>query len=262
MLYDSPSPFLRFVRRLLNPILRLFFNPTPVAHALAVQGKLNAAAAQADHSAARPNGIFHFEILQRVVTEISRVSLEAQSLALRVESLSAKVDFNERRVRGLEGSSVRAVRPQEAAGTPPSDAVPVPSTDSAAQQQSADSQPAQPGDAPRRRRRRRRGRRGTGGMTPTQGASGIPADSRCGRRRPGRRDRRRRGARQRHDSHRSGAGRVDRRAARRDRGAAGSSSARACHSQRDRLGGSETIRSRPDPRGMIVRINEDHQRRQ
>src|SRR6266850_607854 len=32
-LYDSPNGLLRFVRRLLNPILRLFFNPTPIAHA-------------------------------------------------------------------------------------------------------------------------------------------------------------------------------------------------------------------------------------
>src|SRR5258706_2454988 len=44
-LYDSPSGLLRFFRKLLNPILRLFFNPTPVAHALAVQGRLNSEAA-------------------------------------------------------------------------------------------------------------------------------------------------------------------------------------------------------------------------
>ena len=41
-LYDSPNGLLRFLRRLLNPILRMLFNPTPIAQALAVQSRLNA----------------------------------------------------------------------------------------------------------------------------------------------------------------------------------------------------------------------------
>ena len=120
-LYDSPSAVLRFVRRLLNPILRLLFNPTPVAHALAVQGRLSAEAAaretERDRRQAEWNAL-HYEILQRLVTEVSRVSLEAQSLSLRVESLGAKVDFNDRRVRGFEGTHVRAPRPQESTPAP------------------------------------------------------------------------------------------------------------------------------------------------
>src|SRR5712691_8426663 len=98
-LYDSPSAVLRFIRRLLNPILRLLFNPTPVAHALALQGRANAEAAaraaERDRRQAEWNAL-HYEILQRLVTEVSRVSLEAQSQSLRVESLGAKVDFNDR----------------------------------------------------------------------------------------------------------------------------------------------------------------------
>ena len=35
LLYDSPNGLLRFVRRMLNPVLRLLINPTPIAHALA-----------------------------------------------------------------------------------------------------------------------------------------------------------------------------------------------------------------------------------
>ena len=55
----------------------------------------------------------HYEILQRLALDISRASIESQSLALRVESLAAKVDFNERRVRTMEGTQVRTPRPQE-----------------------------------------------------------------------------------------------------------------------------------------------------
>jgi hypothetical protein len=168
-LYDSPSPVLRFIRRLLNPLLRLLFNPTPIAHALAVQGRLDAEIAareaERDRRQAEWNAL-HFEILQRVVTEISRVSLEGQSQGLRVESLSAKVDFNERRVRGIEGVSVRTTRPQEgAAAMPQTETVAAVASSNATTtaQQPAEGQPPQSGDAPRRRRRRRRGRRGAGG---------------------------------------------------------------------------------------------------
>ncbi len=188
-LYDSPSGLLRFVRKVLNPILRLFFNPTPIAHALAVQGRLNADAATRETERERRQlewNALHYEILQRLVTEVARVSLEAQSLSLRVESLSARVDFNDRRVRTFEGTQVRAPRPQETATAPqpqPSVAAAAPAEPTAAQppteaQQGQTGQP-QAGDPPRRRRRRRRGRRGMGAATgvgvPTETAAGARA---------------------------------------------------------------------------------------
>jgi hypothetical protein len=166
-LYDSPSAMLRFFRKLLNPILRLLFNPTPIAHALAVQGRMNAdiAAREAERERRQAEwNALHYEILQRLVTEVARVSLEAQSLSLRVESLSGRVDFNDRRVRAFEGTQVRPPRPQEGTTPPP----PQPGSATAAPQDSVAAPPsaeghqAQPGEAPRRRRRRRRGRRGTG----------------------------------------------------------------------------------------------------
>ena len=193
-LYDSPSGLLRFFRKLLNPILRLFFNPTPIAHALAVQGRLNADAAaretERDRRQAEWNAL-HYEILQRLVTDVARGSLEAQSLSLRVESLSGRVDFNDRRVRAFEGTQVRAPRPQEAAAAPPAQpgaAVAVPQEPTVAPlttegQQGQPGQP-QPGDQPRRRRRRRRGRRGTGTGTapgaPTETVAGAPAAASVG----------------------------------------------------------------------------------
>src|SRR5215216_7572366 len=110
-LYDSPNGFLRFLRKLFHPFLRMLFTPTPVAHALAQQSRLNTelATREADRDRRQAEwNALHYEILQRLAVDVSRASIEAQSLALRVESLATKVDFNERRVRTMEGTQVRA----------------------------------------------------------------------------------------------------------------------------------------------------------
>ena len=173
-LYDSPNGLLRFLRRLLNPILRLFINPTPVAHSLALQSRFNAELAARDAERDRRQAewnALHYQILQRLVLEVSRASIDAQSQGLRIESLAGKVDFNERRVRSMEGTQTqaRAPRPQET----------VQSTTAAASAGERVGQPSAtpasegvPGDQqqPRRRRRRRRGRRSSGGM-------GAPGDA-------------------------------------------------------------------------------------
>lgn len=168
-LYDSPNGFLRFIRKLLNPLLRMLFNPTPIAHALALQSRLNgeiaAREAERDRRQAEWNAL-HYEILQRLATEVSRESIETQSLALRVESLGGKVDFNDRRVRTMEGTQVRTPRPPQEPPAHTSQAAPTQAGETAAPPPSPD---AQPGEAPRRRRRRRRGRRGPG--------SGVPGDA-------------------------------------------------------------------------------------
>ena len=123
-LYDSPNALLRFIRKLLQPLLRMMFNPTPIAYALAVQSRLNAEIAareaERDRRQAEWNAL-HYEILQRLALDVSRGSIESQNLMMRVESLAAKVDFNERRVRSIEGAQVR-VRPQET--VQPAQAVP------------------------------------------------------------------------------------------------------------------------------------------
>jgi hypothetical protein len=166
-LYESHRGALRVIRRLLNPILKLFFNPNPLIHALNTQARMNAeAAAREAESAKRQTewNALHYEILQRLVTEVSRVSLEVQSLSLRVESLAAKVGFNERRVRGLEGTlhQPRPARPQEAAVGEKA-AVEVLPGGTAGEPTS---------EGVRRRRRRRRGRRsGMGGGQEAQPAA-------------------------------------------------------------------------------------------
>lgn len=171
-IYDSHRAILRFIRRLLNPLLKLFFNPNPLIRALHLQARLNveAAARESDRDRLQTEwNALHYEILQRLVTEISRLSLEAQALSTHVESLAARVDFADRRVRGLEGAMHQrptptsrpvdvapAPRPSEAGAAPE---VPVPGD-------------TPQGEGPRRRRRRRRGRRG--GVGPMEGGHVAP----------------------------------------------------------------------------------------
>lgn len=170
-LYDSPNGLLRFIRQLLRPFLRMLFNPTPIAHALAQQSRMNTELAaretERDRRQAEWNAL-HYEILQRLAIEVSRASVEAQSLSLRVESLAAKVDFNERRVRTMEGAQVQVRAPR-----PPDIGQPTQVATAPAASDGTPHQPVPPegqsGDVPRRRRRRRRGRRGP--------AIGAPADA-------------------------------------------------------------------------------------
>jgi hypothetical protein len=172
-LYDSPNGFLRLLRKLFNPLLRLLFNPTPIAHALAQQSRLNTELLQREAERDRRQvewNALHYEILQRLALDVSRASVEWQSLSLRVESLGAKVDFNERRVRSMEGTQApqaRPPRPQESTPAPQQTAATVTTTTDLVPQQPAPAE-GQPAGEPRRRRRRRRGRRGPG--------AGAPAD--------------------------------------------------------------------------------------
>ena len=172
-IYDSHRGLMRFIRRMLNPLLKLFFNPNPLIRALHIQAKLNVEAAERDAERDRRQtewNALHYEIVQRLVTEVSRATLELQALSLRVESLDAKVEFNERRVRGIEGSVHRA-RPQVVPGRPEPSAVSAPAPE--AEPASAEAPVAAPAEGPqtsesaRRRRRRRRGRRS--GMGPGEG---------------------------------------------------------------------------------------------
>src|SRR5678815_3383189 len=106
-IYDSHRGALRFIRQLLNPLLKLFFNPNPLISALHAQAKLNQAAALREAERERRQAewnALHYEILQRLVLEVSRTSLESQQLSMRIEALSAKVDFAERRARSLEST--------------------------------------------------------------------------------------------------------------------------------------------------------------
>ena len=163
-IYDSHRGALRLIRRLLNPLLKLLFNPNPVIGALHRQARLNAQRAERDADREREQtewNALHYEIVQRLVTEVSRVSLELKSMAMRIESLDAKLEFNERRVRGIEGSKYRSrpqTRPVEPVAAGPV-AVREASPAEASTGATTARVEAQPADPVKRRRRRRRGRR-------------------------------------------------------------------------------------------------------
>ena len=197
-LYESHRGLLRFFRRLLNPILKLFFNPNPLVHALHTQARINSevAAREAERERLQAEwNALHYEVLQRLVAEVSRASLETQELALRVESLTSRVDFNDRRVRALETAGPPATgrererdrdrdkdrdrdrdrdkdRDRERPRPPePPAAQPAAAPEATTAEASTAETPA--GDGTRRRRRRRRGRRGGGAAGDAAGLAAV-----------------------------------------------------------------------------------------
>jgi len=174
-IYETPQGLLRFMRRLLNPLLKLLFNPEPLIMALHQQAQLNAAATarEAERVAQQAEwNALQYALLQRLVSEIAKLSIEGQHLAQQVESLSAKVDFNDRRVRAMEGG----IHQVETRSAPAQAPAPRPEGGFIQSAQEGSSV-AGTGDGPRRKRRRRRGRRpgspdqpmGSGAMQPGAG---------------------------------------------------------------------------------------------
>jgi hypothetical protein len=117
--------------------------------------------------------VLYYELVHNLVLELTRVGIENRNLKMRLESLSSRLDFDERRARALEG--VVQYRPGSGPSREPQ---PVRSAAAAAPQdeeQLTQPSPESGGDAAesttaRRRRRRRRGRRGGRGRSPAEGA--------------------------------------------------------------------------------------------
>jgi hypothetical protein len=139
-LYASSRGVIVWIRKLLQPILKLFFNPNPLIEALHIQSSLNDSH---NHSEA-----LYYELIHNLVLETTRLGIEVKNLKMRVESMSSRLDFDERRARALEG--VVQYRPGAAAPLQP------PSSGS-----TGAGGATVEGDSPERRarRRRRRGRR-------------------------------------------------------------------------------------------------------
>src|SRR5881409_3943977 len=79
----------------------LFFNPNPLIQALHIQARLNTI--QAEHETAhRASHHLFYELIHNLVVETTRLAIEVKNLKMRVESLSSRLEFNERRARGLE----------------------------------------------------------------------------------------------------------------------------------------------------------------
>jgi hypothetical protein len=94
-LFESSRGWLSFLRRLLRPILKLFFNPNPLIDALHIQAELNTTTAKRED--------LQYELIHNLVLETTRLGIQVKNLRMQVESMSSRLDFDERRARALEG---------------------------------------------------------------------------------------------------------------------------------------------------------------
>ena len=137
-LYQSHRAPLRWIRRLLAPIFKLFWNPGVLVQVLFNQSQFNLdmlkrdarrkiefeqglyeahmrfvdlsnlsdhiqrQAAGFERSRAEWN-LLYYEVLHNLVLETTRNGIEVKNLRMRVEALASRLDFSERRVRALEG---------------------------------------------------------------------------------------------------------------------------------------------------------------
>jgi hypothetical protein len=197
-IYETHRGPLQWIRQLLNPILKLLFNPNPIIHALHAQveiNRLNLEREEAQEKRRLEMESLYYEIIHNLVFEMTRTGIEVKNLKMRVESLASRLEFNERRARALESVVVYkpaaedrdepTVRePVPTRSQPPS---PPPSQPSWAQPSA--SQPSQPSppqplpggapaEGPGQRSRRRRRRRGRRGGAPASTTMGAPLDCR------------------------------------------------------------------------------------
>ena len=87
---------LETVRRLLRPVQKLFWNPTPMISALSRQSDLNRYSAH---------------LLHNLVLELTRLNLEVQELRNRNLQLTGRVEMLSRRAKTLEEMAVPGVEP-------------------------------------------------------------------------------------------------------------------------------------------------------
>lgn len=187
-LFASHRAPLRLMRKLLMPILKLFFNPNVLNQILHTQAQFNVdllkresrRKIEFDRSRAEWNSLY-YEVLHNLVLETTRMGIEVQNLRMRVESLSSRLDFSERRVRALEGvvqyrpEVVRAPERQREHIDAEQAAAPAGQGGLDGFVPAGAGQQGQGDGSARRRRRRRRGRRGQGiaGATGAAGAAGA-----------------------------------------------------------------------------------------
>jgi hypothetical protein len=104
-LFESTRAPIRWIRKLLNPILKLFFNPNPLIQVLNIQSRLNTMYGEREgrrEATRRAFDQLQYELMHNLVIETTRMSIEVKNLKMRVESLASRLEFNERRSRALE----------------------------------------------------------------------------------------------------------------------------------------------------------------
>jgi hypothetical protein len=177
-LYQTHRGLIRWIRKLLQPILKLFFNPNALIQALNVQSRLNTLYAERE-AARHAFDQLHFELMHNLVVETTRIAIEVKNLKMQVESLGSRLEFNERRARALESAVVYAPAqgdsPATTSGTTPqSTGMSQASIESSGPSPLPAVSGPQEGPGQRsRRRRRRRGRRGGGSAAAIMGGPGA-----------------------------------------------------------------------------------------
>ena len=175
---DLPRRILRGIRKLLSPVLKLFINTGAITHPLHLQPAINAKHRELFQRVSQrlqtrdELDALNFEMFNNLVVETTRLGIEVKNLRMLVESLSTRLDFDERRARALEGVvQYRPGTPLAPPPAPPTGAPPAAGPDGEAAA-AGPGGAADPGDGrgPRRRRRRRGRRRG--GL---EGGPGAPA---------------------------------------------------------------------------------------
>jgi len=138
------------LRRMLRPILKLFINPGPVLESvrnLSTHASLN----EARNRRRAELDVLMYEVLNNLVVEMTRLAIDMKNHKMRVESVAARLDFDERRARALE-QIVQFRAPSASGDDAPANAGPVVAGDGKEEN----------GGGEKRRRRRRRGRRRSG----------------------------------------------------------------------------------------------------
>jgi hypothetical protein len=102
-LYETHRGFVRLMRKLLNPLLKMMFNPNPIVHVLHLQGQINNINSQQFRVREELDALY-YEVIHNLVLEVTRLGIESKNLKMRLESLSSRMDFDERRARALEGA--------------------------------------------------------------------------------------------------------------------------------------------------------------
>ena len=154
---------LRATRRMLRPVLKLFINPGPLLET--VQGTSRALSQVLAGNRARAElDVLTYEVLNNLVVEMTRLAIDLKNHKMRVESVAARLDFDERRARALE--EIVQYR------TPAASGAASPAAGGAAAPAGGDGGEAGP---EKRRRRRRRGRRRAGSGTAATGETAADA---------------------------------------------------------------------------------------
>ena len=116
---------IRLIRKLLNPILRLFFNPDPIIFAMMRQAEINSRLldllnrvnAEFERTgkkfAAREElDALNYEVTHNLVAEMTRLSVDMKNHKMLVESVAGRLDFDERRAQALEAARQNRSTPQ------------------------------------------------------------------------------------------------------------------------------------------------------